>query len=104
MFLATGPDGDFYILSKGCQKLHEAADGKIARAIPHQQRDLRLPHAENFGDLDLGHASVLEDYIELQSELRPDQFLFGIGKAQVCEDISAAFGYASHTLIRLLRF
>src|SRR5215470_2510302 len=98
MFLATGPNGDFYVRTQGRQKFHEASDGKIASAVSHQQRDLRLRYAENFGDLDLCHATIFEDCIDLQSELRFEQFLFGIGKAKVYEDVSAAFGYVSHAL------
>jgi hypothetical protein len=41
-----------------------------ARAIPHQQSDLRLLHAEDFGDLHLRHDFVLEDRVDLQGELR----------------------------------
>ena len=41
---------------------------ETARAV--SQGDLRLPHTENLGDLDLRRAAVLQDRIDLQSELR----------------------------------
>jgi hypothetical protein len=50
--------------------LYNIKTQEITRAIPHQQGDLGLPHAEDFGDLDLCHAFVLEDDINLQGELR----------------------------------
>jgi hypothetical protein len=57
------------------QLAHEASDGKIASAVSHQQRDLGLSHAENFGDLSLCHAAVLQDRIDLEGELGFEQFL-----------------------------
>ena len=104
MLLACGPDGDFHILTQGRQKFHEASDGKVTGPVPHQQRDLRLLDAKNFGDLDLCHAAILEDCIDLESELRLQQFLFGIGKAKVCKNVSAAFGYMSYALACFFRF
>jgi len=104
MFLARGPDGDFNVLTESREEFHEASDGKVTRAVPHQQGDLRLLHAENFGDLDLCHAAALEDGIDLQGELRLEQFLLGIGKAKVCEDVSAAFGYADNSAACLFGF
>ena len=94
MFLTGGPDGDFNILTQSSKELHKASNGKVTRAVPHQQRDLRLLHAENFGDLDLCHAAILEDRVDLQRELRLEQLLLGIGKAKVSKDVPAAFGYA----------
>ena len=96
MFLATEPNGDFHVLTQGCQKFHQAPDRKVTGPVPHQQRDLRLLYAENLGDLDLCHAAVLEDCIDLQSELSLEQFLFGVGKAKVRKDVFATFGDVSY--------
>lgn len=104
MFLTAGPHGDFHVLPQSREKFHEASNGKVARAIPHQQGDLRLPHAENLGDLDLRHAAVLQNRIDLEGKLGLEQFLFGIGKAQVCKDVSAAFGYVSNALACFFHF
>ena len=104
MFPTGGSDRDFHVLAQCREKFHEASNGKVTRAISHQQRDLRLLHAENFGDLDLCHTAVLEDCIDLQSELRFKQFLFGIGKAKVRKDISAAFGHLSDVPVCFSRF
>ena len=78
MFLASGPYGDFDVLTQSREKFHEASDGKVARAISHQQRDFRLSHVENFGDLNLCHAAVLQDCVDLQGELGLKQLLFGV--------------------------
>jgi hypothetical protein len=99
MLLAGGPDGDFNVLAESGEELHETPNGEVSRAVAHQQRDLRLLHAENFGDLHLCHAAVLEDRIDLQGELCLEEFLFRIGKAKVCEDVSAALGYAGTTVV-----
>ena len=61
--MRLGLNGDFYVLTQGRQKFHEASDGKIASAVSPQQRDLRLLYAENFGGLDLCHATIFEDCI-----------------------------------------
>jgi hypothetical protein len=92
VLLAGGPDSDLNVLTQGGEKFHKASDGKVARAVAHQQGDLRLLHPENFGDLDLCHATALEDGIDLQGELGLEQLLFRIGKTKVCEDVSTAFG------------
>jgi hypothetical protein len=104
MFLVGRPHGDFHVLTQGREKFHESSNGKVARAISHQQRDLRLPHAENFGDLNLCHAAVLQDRVDLQGKLGLEQLLFGIRKAQVCKDVSAAFGYVREALVCFSRF
>ena len=99
MLLAGGADGDFDVLTQSREKFHEASNGKVTRAVPHQQGDLGLLHAENFGDLDLCHAAALEDGIDLQGELCLEQLLLRIGKAEVCKDVSAAFGYAGNAVV-----
>jgi hypothetical protein len=104
MFLAGRPDGDFNVLAQSREKFHEASDGKVTRAVPHKQGDLRLLHAQNFGDLDLCHATALEDRINLQGELCLEKFLLGIGKAKVRENVSAAFRHASDALVCFLCF
>lgn len=92
MLLAGRPHGDFNIVTQRSEKFHETPDGKVTGAISHQQGDLRLPHTENLGDLDLRHATILEERIDLQSEPRLEKFLLGIGKAKICKDVSAPFG------------
>lgn len=104
VFLAGGPNSDFDVLTQSRKKFHEASNREVASAVPHQQGDLRLLHAENFGDLHLPHAAVLEDRIDLQRELRLEQLLLGIGKTKVCEDVPAAFGHAGNSMVRLFGF
>src|ERR1700746_1998754 len=99
MFLVGRSRGDFHVLTQSREKFHEESNGKVARAISHQQGDLRLPHAENFGYLNLCHAAVLQDRVDLQGKLGLEQLLFGIRKAQVCKDVSAAFGYVREALV-----
>jgi hypothetical protein len=98
MFLSGWPDGDLDISTQSGEKFHKASNGEITRTVPHQQRDLRLPHTENFGNLHLCHAAALEDRIDLQRELRLEEFLLGIGKTKVCKDVPAAFGHSGNTM------
>jgi hypothetical protein len=104
MLLAGRSDGDFNVLAQSCEELHEASDREVTRAISHQQGDLRLPYAENCGDLDLCQAAALDDRIDLKGELRLEQLLLGIGKAKVREDVSAAFSDSGNVLMCFLSF
>ena len=104
VLLACWPDGDFNVLAQSREKFHQAANGKITGAVSHQQRHLGLLHAEDFGDLDLCHAAVLEDGIDLQRKLRLEQLLLRIGKAKVSKDIPAAFGHAGNPAACLFGF
>ena len=104
MLLPSGPDGDFNIPAQSSEEFQKASNREVARAVPHQQRDLRLLDAEDFGDLDLCHAAVLQDAINLQSELRLEQFLLGIGEAEIGKDVSAAFGHAGNAAARFWFF
>lgn len=94
MFLPRLADSDFHILTECSEEFHQAADGKIAGTIAHEQRDLGLLYAQDFGDLDLGQATVFEDRIDLQGELGFEELLFGIEETEIGEDVSGAFGYA----------
>jgi len=104
MLLACWPDGDFNIPTQSREEFHEASNREVTRAVSHQQRHLGLLNAEDFGDLDLCHAAVLEDRVDLQRELRLEQLLFGIGKTKVSKDVPTAFGYAGNTIARFLDF
>ena len=104
VFLACWTDGDFNILAQSRKELHEASNREITRAVSHQQRHLGLLDAEDFGDLNLCHAAVLEDGIDLQGELGLEQLLLGIGKAKVSKDVPAALGYAGNSATSFFGF
>ena len=53
MRFAGGADADLEIVAESGEKLHEAADAKVASAMAHQQGNLRLLDAENFGECKL---------------------------------------------------
>ena len=59
MFLASGADGDFDVLTQSGEEFHEAFDGEVTGGVAHQQGELRLRRAENLGNVDVGHASAL---------------------------------------------
>lgn len=101
MLLAGWSNGDFNVLAQSGKKFHQASNGKITRTVSHQQRNLRLLHTENLGDLYLRHAAVFKDPVDLQRQPRLQQILFGIGQTQVGEDVSASFGYASAAAVLL---
>ena len=89
MLLPCGPYADFYVLSEGSKKFHEALDRKGARAIAHQSRHVRLPDAQDFPRLRLLQAALLDQPVNLQRQLGFQQFLLGVGKAEVGKNISA---------------
>lgn len=49
MWFAGGADGDFDVLVEGGEKFYEAADAEVAGAVAHEQGDLGLLDAEDFG-------------------------------------------------------
>ena len=98
MFLARWPDSDFNVLAQGGKERHKTSDGEVTRTVPHEQGDLRLLHAEEFGDLGLFQTAALDDCMDLQGELRLEQFLLGVGKAKVGKDVPAAFGDAGKSM------
>src|SRR5271169_1298485 len=91
MLLARRPDGNFNVLTESGEEFHKPSDREVTRAIPHRQRNLRLLHAEDFGDLNLCQAAVFEDRRDLQGELCLEQLLLGIGKAKVQGSTEARF-------------
>jgi len=104
VWFAGGADGDLDVLAEGGEELHEAADAEVSGTIAHEEGDLGLLDAEDFGDFDLGQAAVLEDGIDLQGELGFEELLFGIGEAEIGEDVAAALGDASDALLGLFYF
>src|ERR1700687_4813359 len=44
VLLARWPDRNFYVLTQRGKEFHEASNGKVARAVAHQQGPLRLPY------------------------------------------------------------
>lgn len=79
MLFARGTNGDFNVLTEGREKFHETPDGKVARAVSHQQRDLGLMYAEDPGDFGLCLTARFEERMDLQGKLRLEQILLGIG-------------------------
>jgi hypothetical protein len=71
VLLAGWSNGHFNVLAQSGKKFHQASNGKITHTVSHQQRNLRLLHTENLGDL----------YLR--------------------EDVSASFGYASAAAVLL---
>jgi hypothetical protein len=53
MLLARRSHNNLHILTQRSEKLHEPLNRKAARAVSHQQRDMRLLDAENLPSLDL---------------------------------------------------
>jgi hypothetical protein len=95
----SGRSFDSFLDEEGIREEVEAVAIKrvlaweLERAM-REQGDLRLAYAEDFGDGGLGHAAVLEEGVDLQGELGLEQFLFGMGQAEVGEDVAGAFGTA----------
>lgn len=80
---ARGADGDLHVLAERGEKLHQAAHGKTARTIAHQQGDMRLLDSENLARLGLSEAALLDQTVDLQCPAGLEQFLLGMGKPQV---------------------
>ena len=68
VWLARGSYDDFHVLAERGEEVHEALDGKGARAVAHQRRDVRLLDAENFSGFRLLQAALLDQAVDLQGE------------------------------------
>jgi hypothetical protein len=86
--LARRPNGDFNVLTQSREKFHGASHRKIARPVSHQKGNLRLTHAQDFRDLGLRHAAIIENQIDLQGELRFQQLTFRIGKSRSAKTLA----------------
>src|SRR6266568_108492 len=91
VFLASGLDGDVHVLAESGEKVQEALDGKGARPIAHQGRDVRLLDAENFASIGLLEAAFFDEAVNLQREPRFQELLLGMGQTEVGKNVAAAF-------------
>ena len=88
--LARGrADGHFHILAQNGEKFHQAADRYGFQS--HEGRHLRLGGAQELCGGGLREIAGLEQAMDLQGELCLEQFLPGIGEAQIGEDVAFAF-------------
>ena len=58
-------DGDLHILIQLRQQPHQFANREGARAVAHQQRDMRLLEPQHIGRLCLGQPTVFDGAIDL---------------------------------------
>ena len=66
--LAAGgarPDRDLHVLIERGEKLHQAFDGELGKAVAFQGRDFGLRHSEYRGNFALFKLSRLEQFIDL---------------------------------------
>ena len=90
MLLARWFDSDLDILPQGCEKVHEALDRERAGAVAHQCGNVGLLDAEELSRFGLGQPALLDQAVDLQREPRFQEFLLGMGKTEIGEDIPAA--------------
>ena len=91
MPLASRLHGDFDVLAKSGEKIHEAFDGEGASAIAHQGRDVRLFDAEDLASFGLLEAALFDEAVNLESELGFQEFLLRMGETEVGKNVSGAF-------------
>jgi hypothetical protein len=73
-----GSDGDLDVLAENRQKLHQPSNRHGYRPAAHQRRDLGLCRAKQLGGLGLGELLLLDQLIDLYSELGLEEFLLRI--------------------------
>ena len=91
VFLARGPYGNLHVLPERGEKIHEPFDREGAGAVAHQRGHVGLLDAEDLSGFRLGKAALVDEPINLQCQPGFQEFLFWMGKAEVGEDIPAAF-------------
>ncbi len=78
------------------EKLHQAFDGELVKAVVFQGGDFGLRHAEQGADLALFQFARLEKFIDGQRQARLGLPFSGIGIAQIGEDVGGSPGRLSH--------
>jgi hypothetical protein len=90
---ARRPHGYFNVLAEGGEKVNEAAQREVARAIARQRRGMGLRNAEDFPGFGLGDAPVLDDAVDLERQARLQKFLVSVGQPEVGKGIVVALGH-----------
>jgi hypothetical protein len=98
---AGWPHGHFNVLPETGEKFKQPPNRETARAIAHQEGDVRLFDAERRRCLALREAALPDDAADPEREAGFDQFLFRVGQAELGEDIGAAFGETCNSAIVL---
>src|ERR1035437_2281558 len=89
MLLSGRPHGDFNILPKGGQEVHQALDREVAGSPAHQTGNVRLFDAQYCASRRLRESSILDQPVDLQREAGLELFALGVGKAEVGKDVAA---------------
>ena len=84
-------DNDLDILPKRYKETQQTFDRKLPKLPAQHFGDIGLANAKQTCSFDLFQAALFHNRVNLQHQLRLDQMLFGIGKAEVSEDIVASF-------------
>jgi len=82
---------DLHVLIEGDEEAQKALHGELAEVAAQHPGDIGLPGAEQGGGLDLFQAALFHDRIDLENQLCLDQVLFGVGQAEVFEDVAASY-------------
>jgi len=72
------------------EEAEKALNGELAELAAEHFGDVGLLDAEQSGGLRLFQATAFQDCMDLVDELRLDQVFFGIGDAEVFENVSAS--------------
>jgi hypothetical protein len=94
MRFARRPDGNLDILAESGEEIHKPFHRKRSRTIAHERRNMRLLDAENLSGFGLRDTALPDQPVDLQRQLRLQQFLLRIGQAEVGKNIPAAFLHA----------
>jgi len=89
VLLAGRPHGNFDVLAKRGQKVHEPLDGEVAGLATHQTGNMRLPDAQNSAGLCLCEPTMLDQPVDLEREAGLELLPFRVGKAEVGKNVAA---------------
>ena len=86
------PDHDLHVLIERDEKLHQAFNRELVKAVVSQGGDFGLRYAEQGANLALFQLARLEQIIHGQRQAGLGLQLSGIGKAQIGEDVGGSAG------------
>ena len=88
--LRGGVDGYLDVLTEKQEEAHEPLEGESGQAATQEHGDLWLVDSQEFGGPGLGELAFLNEHRDLVGQFGLGERLFGVGNAEVGEDISAA--------------
>jgi hypothetical protein len=96
---AAGADFDDYVVFECGGEVHQSLDGEAFELVALEGGDFRLVDAEAAGGFGLSEFTGSEDFVDHDAEAELGVEFFGVGQAEVGEDV-ARTDFCDHGFLR----